>query len=332
MADEAYDSVDNSAILLMTLDEDTAAEVFKHMSIRESQELGQRMASLQNVTSEQFTSVLQQFNEELEQYSGFNAQSSDHVRSILVKALGEERASGLLQEMMESGNDSGIETLNTMEPNVVAEMIRDEHPQIIATIIVHLNRRQAADILLNFDDTLRDDVVLRVATFSGVQPAALQELTEVLDSMLDGQNLKRSKMGGASTAAEILNLLNSAQEERVLNAVRQHDNDLADRIIDEMFVFEDLANVENTVIQRILRELDTDSLTIALKGAPEEILQRFTDNMARRAADLLIEDMEMRGPIRLSLVETERKKILEIVRRLADTGEISLSRDDTEYV
>lgn len=323
---------ERGAILMMTLDEDSAAEVFKYLSPRDAQELGMRMAHLKNISNEQITDVIREFNEEFETISAVSLNSSDHIRSVLVKAMGEERAASLLEDIFDASEGAGIDALNMMEPSVVAEMIRDEHPQIIATIMVHLERGQAAEVLLHFDDQLRNDVVLRVSTFNGVQPAALQELTEVLGNLLDGQNLKRSKMGGVQTAAEILNLMNSAHEESALDSVRAHDDSLAQKIIDQMFVFEDLASADNRTIQRLMQEIDQNSLVVALKGTPEELIGRFTANMANRAAEMLREDMEMRGPIRLSQVEAERKQILQVVRRLADTGEITLSKDDDEYV
>ncbi|MFC0267302.1 flagellar motor switch protein FliG [Kushneria aurantia] len=326
------EGIEKSAILLMSLDDDTAAEVFKHMSQREVQQIGHFMANMTQLTTQRLTEVLQEFSGQLEEMGVVNLHSGDHIRSLLTKALGEERASSLLEDIFESNNDSGIDALNLIEPTMVAEMIRDEHPQIIATIMVHLERHQAADVLAQFDDSLRNDVVLRIATFSGVQPAALQELTEVLGGLLEGQNLKRSKMGGARTAAEILNLMNSTQEEGVIESVRHHDGNLAQQIIDEMFVFENLADLDNRGIQRILQDIDSNSLVIALKGAPEEVRDRILANMSNRAADLLREDMQMRGPIRLSQVETEQKNILQLVRRLADSGEITISGGDDTYV
>jgi flagellar motor switch protein FliG len=252
---------------------------------------------------------------------------------VLTKALGSERATSLIEDILEStGENSGIDALNLMEASMVSELIRDEHPQIIATILVHLDRHQAADILELFEEKLRNDVVLRIATFSGVQPAALQELTEVLSSMLDGQNLKRSKMGGVRTAAEILNLMNSSQEEVAIETVRSHSEDLAQKIIDEMFLFENLLDLDNRAIQMVLQEVETNSLVVALKGAQDALVDKFLRNMSQRAADLVREDMEARGPIRVSQVETEQKAILQIVRRLADSGEIVLAGGDDEYV
>ena len=322
-----------AAVLLLALDEDSAAEVFKHLSAREVQEVSQEMAKLGNISHDQMRQVLDDFYDESEQFAALNLYSSDHIRSVLTKALGNERASSLLEDILEqNGANSGIDALNLMEANIVSEMIRDEHPQIIATILVHLERRQAADVLEYFDDKLRNDVVLRIATFSGVQPAALQELTEVLGGMLDGQNLKRSKMGGARTAAEILNLMNSSAEETVIETVRAHSEDLAQKIIDEMFLFENLLDVDDRGIQLLLKEINTNALMVALKGSDESLKEKFLRNMSTRAATLLREDMEASGPIRVSQVESEQKAILQVVRRLADSGEIVLSGGDDTYV
>lgn len=333
MPEKKLSGLDRSATLMMALDEDTAAEIFKHLSAYSAQTLGTRMANLGHVSSEQINDVLSDLGDELDQYGAINLNSSEHIRSILTKALGEERASSVLEDIFESDHDDGIDALNLMEANMVAEIIRDEHPQIIATIIVHLERNQAAKVLLSFSEELRNDVILRVATFSGVQPEALAELTEVLSSLFNGQNLKRSQMGGVSTTAEILNRLNENQEQAALTNLKEHDAALAQKIIDEMFVFGDLARLDDLAMQRLVAELDNDILSVALKGADEALLEQFTSNMATRTAELLRDDMEMRGPLRMSQVEAERKRILETVRRLAEAGEITLSSDDNdEYV
>ncbi|NIC04312.1 flagellar motor switch protein FliG [Billgrantia bachuensis] len=325
--------VRRSAILMLALDEDSAAEVFKFLAPKEIQQLSMEMAEMDQVSHEDMQQVMLEFHRETEEFIALNLNSSEHIRSVLTKALGSERATSLIEDILEStGTSSGIDSLNLMEASMVAELIRDEHPQIIATILVHLERHQAADVLEQFDDKLRNDVVLRIATFSGVQPAALQELTEVLTGMLDGQNLKRSKMGGVRTAAEILNLMNSSLEETAIETVRAHSEDLAQKIIDEMFLFENLMDLDDRSIQLVLKEIDTNSLVVALKGAPEGLMEKFLRNMSRRAADLLREDMEARGPIRVSQVEAEQKSVLQVVRRLADSGEIVLSGGDDTYV
>jgi flagellar motor switch protein FliG len=239
----------------------------------------------------------------------------------------------MLEDIFESNHDnSGIDTLNLMDAATVSEMIRGEHPQIIATILVHLERRQAAEILETLEEKLRNDVVLRIATFSGVQPAALQELTEVLGSMLDGQNLKRSKLGGVRTTAEILNLMNSAQEEVVIENVRGHSEELAQHIIDEMFIFDNLIDMDDLSLQRVLKEVNTNSLMVALKGSPDALKEKFFKNMSTRAAELLRDDMEGSGPVRVSQVEKEQKEVLQVVRRLANDGDIVLSARDDAYV
>lgn len=263
---------DKSVILLMTIGEDRAAEVFKHLSTREVQALSTAMANVRQISNKQLTEVLAEFEQEAEQFAALNINANEYLRSVLVKALGEERASSLLEDILETRDTtSGIETLNFMEPQSAADLIRDEHPQIIATILVHLKRGQAADILALFDERLRHDVMLRIATFGGVQPAALAELTEVLNGLLDGQNLKRSKMGGVRTAAEIINLMKTQQEEAVITAVREFDGELAQKIIDEMFLFENLVDVDDRSIQRLLQEVDSESLLIALKGAEQPL-------------------------------------------------------------
>lgn len=322
-----------SAILLLSLDEDSAAEVFKFLPSQDVQEVSTEMARLTQVSHEEMRQVLEEFMDETDQYAAVNIQSSDHIRAVLTKALGSERAASLIDDILESSNEStGIDKLNLMEASSVAEMIRDEHPQIIATILVHLERHQAADVLELFDERLRNDIVLRIATFSGVQPVALQELTEVLGGMLDGQNLKRSKMGGVRTAAEILNLMNSTQEEVAIQTVRAHSEELAQKILDEMFLFENLIDLDDRSIQTILSQVESNSLAVALKGAQQALLDKFLSNMSNRAAQLFREDMEARGPIRVSQVEAEQKAILQVVRRLADTGEIVLGGGDDSYV
>ncbi|MGN6190690.1 MAG: flagellar motor switch protein FliG [Rhodanobacteraceae bacterium] len=325
--------VRRSAILLLALDDESAAMVLRQLPAREVQEVSQEMARLDNVSHEDMHQVLDEFQDEAEQYAALNLNSTEHIRAVLEKALGTERAASLLVDIMDSnGANSGIDALNLMEAATVSEMIREEHPQIIATILVHLERRQAADVLATFEEKLRNDVVLRIATFSGVQPAALQELTEVLGNMLDGQNLRRSKMGGVHTAAEILNLMNSALEEAAIESVRAHNKDLAQSIIDEMFLFDNLIEMDDLGIQRLLKEIDSNSLKFALKGAPEALRDKFLKNMSTRAADLLREDMEGSGPVRMSQVEKEQKAILLVVRKLANDGEIVLGGGDDAYV
>lgn len=322
-----------SAILLLSLDADSAAEVFKFLPSQDVETISLEMARLSQVSHEEMRQVLAEFMDETEQYAAINIQSSDHIRAVLTKALGSERAASLIDDILETTNTvSGIDKLNLMEAPMVAEMIRDEHPQIVATILVHLERNQASAILQLLPERLRNDIILRIATFSGVQPVALHELTEVLGVMLDGQSLKRSKMGGVRAAAEILNLMASAQESSAIDNLRNHSVDLAQKILDEMFLFENLADVDDRSIQTLLQNIDSNSLTIALKGASAPLLDRFMRNMSQRASTLFREDMEARGPVRMSQIETEQKSILQVVRRLSESGDMVTARGDDAYV
>ncbi len=330
----AAEGLERSAILLMSLGEDEAAEVFKYLAPREVQKLGAAMASLRQVTRDQIADVLQDFVLEAEQHSALSLDSSEYIRSVLNKALGNDKAAGLIERILQGGDTSGIEGLKWMDSTAVAELIRHEHPQIIATILVHLDRDEASEVLALFTERLRNDVVLRIATLDGIQPAALRELNDVLTKLLSGsENIKRSPMGGVRTAAEILNYLGGVHEESVIEAVRNYDSDLAAKIVEEMFVFENLLDVEDRSIQVLLKEIESESLIIALKGAPVELREKFFKNMSARAAELLREDLESRGPVRVSEVEAEQKKVLQVVRRLADQGAIMVGgRGEDAYV
>ncbi|MFK3660845.1 flagellar motor switch protein FliG [Scandinavium sp. NPDC088450] len=324
---------EKSAIVMLTLGDELAAEVFKHLNAHEVKQISSSMVNMAGFTHDQMATVLQEFKNDSNEYAALSLNTNDYLRSVLIKALGEERASSLLEDLLDTHQGTnGIETLNFMEPQSVFDLIREEHPQIIATILVHLKRNQAADVLGKFDDRERNDIMLRIATFGGVQPAALQELTEVLNNLLHGQNLKRSKMGGVRPAAEILNLMKSQQEEAAIEAVREFDGELAQKIIDEMFLFENLVEVEDRSIQRLLQEVESETLIIALKGADEALRQKFFRNMSRRQSDLMTEDLASRGPVRLSQVEAEQKTILNVVRRLAEAGEILIGGSDDAYV
>jgi len=320
-----------SAILLMSLGEDRAAATLAHLPATEVQALGAAMAKLSQVSKDELAAVLAEFRMETEQLSALHLGSGSYIRAVLRKALGDDRASNLLEDILQPEQPhGGIERLNDLEAGEVVELIRDEHPQILATLLIHLDRKKASEVLEKLPERLRHDVILRVATFGGVQPAALAELTDVLTEMLSGEGLKRSRLGGVRTAAEIVNLMNSAQEEGAIAHVREHDDALAQRILDEMFVFENLLDLEDRFIQRLLKDIESDSLIVALKGSAPELREKFLKNMSQRAAETLREDIELRGPVRVSQVETEQKAILQVVRRLADAGEVVISTPGTD--
>lgn len=319
------DGLTRSAILLMSLGEEGAAEVFKYLGPREVQKLGQSMAGLRNVKRDIMENVLSSFCAEAEAKTTLGMASGEYVRNVLVKALGDDKAAALIDRILHGGDTSGIEGLKWMDSSTVAELIQGEHPQIIATILVHLDRDQASEILGFMTERLRNDVVLRIATLDGIQPAALRELNDVLTKLLSGNNnIKKSPMGGVRTAAEILNFMGSAVEGSVIESVREYDGDLAQKILDQMFVFEDLLELDDKAIQLILREVQSDSLIIALKGAAPELREKIFKNMSQRAAEMLREDLEAKGPVRVTEVEAQQKEMLKIVRRLSDEGQIAL--------
>jgi flagellar motor switch protein FliG len=315
-----------SALLLMSIGEEEASEVFKFLGPREVQKIGAAMAALKNVKREEIEVVLQEFVKEAEQHTGFSLDSNDYIRNVLNKALGEDKAGAIIDRILQGGDTSGIEGLKWMDSGSVAELIKNEHPQIIATILVHLDRDQASEIASCFTERLRNDVLLRIATLDGIQPQALRELDDVLTNLLSGtdNNLKRSPMGGIRTAAEILNFMTSQHEEGVIENVRQYDAELAQKIIDQMFVFENLLDLEDRAIQLLLKEVESESLIISLKGAPPALRTKFLSNMSQRAAELLAEDLDARGPVRVSEVEAQQRRILQIVRNLAESGQIVL--------
>ena len=319
------EGVEKSAILLMSLGEDAAAEVLKYLAPREVQKLGSAMAHLKQVTREKIDGVLSDFQTVADEKTTLGMASDEYIRSVLVKALGDDKAANLIERILQGGDTSGIEGLKWMDSPQVAELIKNEHPQIIATILVHLDRDQASEILGFLPERLCNDVTLRIATLDGIQPTALRELNEVLTKLLAGSNnIKKSAMGGARTAAEILNFMSSAQETSIIENIRQHDPDLAQKILDDMFVFEDIVDIEDRGIQLVLREVQSESLIVALKGTTDVVREKILKNMSQRAGDLLREDLEAKGPVRVSEVEAEQKEILKLVRRLADEGQISL--------
>jgi flagellar motor switch protein FliG len=326
--------VNKSAILLMSLGENEAAEVLKYLEPREVQKISTAMVALKNVTRDQISEVFEEFHQLAAEKTTLGMDSNDYIRNMLVKALGDDKAAGLLDRIMYNNDTSGIESLKWMEPAAVAELIGNEHPQIIATILVHLEPDQASAILAAMTERTRNDVLLRIATLDGVQPDALRELNDVLTKLMSGSaGGKKHTRGGVRTAAEILNFMGSAQEGAVIETVRGYDPDLAQKIIDEMFVFEDLIEVDDRGIQLVLREIQSESLIVALKGASEELREKIFKNMSSRAAEMLREDLEAKGPVRVSEVEAEQKEILKVVRRLADEGQVAIGgKGDESYV
>ncbi len=321
----ADDGVEKSAILLISLGEDYAAAVLKHLGPKEVQKLGHAMAALKSVPRARVDEVLTEFKQTADESAAVHVDTDAYIRSVLTKALGDDKASNLISRILQPGDTNGIEGLKWMDAPTVADLIGNEHPQIIATILVHLAHDHASDILNQFSERLRNDVVLRVATLEGIQPEALKELNDVMLRLLSGSaSIKKSAMGGVRTVAEMLNFMGSANETAVLDSIREYDPDLAQKILDEMFVFENLLDLDDRGIQLLLREIQSESLILAMKGASEPLRAKIFKNMSQRASEMLREDLDSRGPVRLSEVGAEQKEILKIVRRLADEGQIVL--------
>jgi len=324
MAD-SDDGLQDAAIFLMSLGEEEAAEVFKHFSPKEVQRLGETIARLRTVSREKVDGVIDKFTREAASQSLIVSDTDNYVRAVLKRALGDDKASLLIDRILQGGDVSGIESLKWMDPISVAELLRNEHPQILAAILVHLDQDHAANILKQFTERIRNEVMLRIATLEGIQPNALKDLNEALYQVLaGGDKIRKSSLGGVKTAAEIINLLGSSLETSVVDSIRESDPDLAQKIMDKMFTFEDLLKLDNKAIQAVLKEVSSDALVLALKGSSSELKEKILSNMSSRAAEALKEDLESRGPVRLSEVENQQKDILKVVRRLADEGQIVL--------
>ncbi len=327
--------VERAAILLLTIGEEDAAEVMKHLGPREVQKLGATMARLSGVTRQQVEEVLASFTELVENQTSLGLEAEEYIRSVLVKALGEDRAGSLVDRIMLGKGSKGIDSLRWMEPRAIAEMIRLEHPQIIAIVLSFLESDQAAEVLALLPENTRTDIMLRIATLEGVQPNALAELDEILERQFSGGNagsLKSSTVGGVKKAADILNFTDSSVESGILDSITDVDPELSQSIQDLMFVFDNLLDVDDRGIQALLREVESDTLVTALKGADDALKEKFFKNMSRRAAEMMRDDLEAKGPVRLSDVEAAQKEVLAVARRMADAGEISLGGSGEEFV
>ena len=318
-------TVENAAVLLMSMGEGDAAEVLKHLQPREVQSIGSAMTQLPPVNKEQVKTVLEAFINDVTDETGLTMGSDHYVRAMLSQALGPEKAAGVMERILMGGNTSGLDTLKWMEPRAVADVVRFEHPQVQAIVLSYLDPEQAAGVLAFLDEETRSDLVVRIANLEHIQPSALEELNVVIERQIQtGKTTKTTSLGGKKTAANIINAIDSEIESTIMEQLNTDDEELATEIQDLMFVFDNLAVVEDRSIQALLREISSDELIIALKGADEAVKDKIFGNMSKRAAELLKDDLEAKGPVRLSEVETAQKSILQVGRRMAEAGEISL--------
>jgi len=319
-------SIEDAAILLMSLGEEEAAAVFKHLAPKEVQKLGETIARMKSITRERMDGVLDRFGTIAQSQHVLVQDTDEYVKAVLRKALGEDKANLLIDRILQGSDVTGIESLKWMDASSVAELLRNEHPQIVAAILVHLDFDQSSSVLKSFTERQRNEVLIRIATLDGIQPSALKDLNEVMSKVLaGGEKLKKASLGGVKTAAEIINLMGSSVETSALDYIREADNELAQKIMDNMFTFDDLNKLDDKGFQSLLKEVQSESLVIALKGATPELREKVFRNMSTRAAETLREDLDSRGPVRVSEVESEQKEMLKIVRRLVDEGQIVLA-------
>ena len=333
-AERISKGVERAAILLMALGEQAAAAILKHMNPKEVQKVGTAMATLSNVTTSQVGIVMSEFINTVESQTALGIGSEEYIRSVMVSALGEEKAGSLIDRILTGATTKGLEALKWMEPRAVAEIIRLEHPQIIAIVLSYLESDQSALVLSMLPERMRTDILMRIASLEAIHPSALKELDDILEKQFTGNtNVKSSSVGGTRTAANILNLMDASKGNQIMDAIKESDADLGQKIEDLMFVFDNLAEVDDRGVQALLRETSSDSLILALKGCDEIVKEKIFKNMSKRAAEMLREDLEAKGPVRLSEVEAAQKEILAIARRMAESGEIVLGgQGGEEYV
>jgi len=317
--------VERAAILLLALGEKDATEILKHMGPKEVQDVGLKMATMTNVSTAQMEEVMGSFVSTLKGETSLGLDSDDYIRNVLTNALGEDKAGGMIDRILLGRNSKGLEQLKWMDPKSVAEMIRLEHPQIIAIVLSFLDPDQAADVLSVFPENIRTDILMRVATLEGIQPAAIQELDMILDKQFSGaSNTKSTGLGGIKAAANIMNLIDGAIESKITDQIMGIDQELGQEIQDNMFVFENLIDIDDRGIQTLLREVASEQLLLALRGAEDALKEKIFTNMSKRAAEMLRDDLEAAPPAKLSDVEGAQKEILSVTRRLSDAGEIML--------
>lgn len=317
--------VEKAAIFLMTLGEANAAQIIKHLGPREVQKIGTAMAAMQNVSRDMVKTSVAEFVVGMQRQTPLGIGNDDYIRKVLTDALGDEKAKSMIDRILIGGSTKGLESLKWMDAKGVAELIRFEHPQIIAIVLSYLDSDQSAQVLSLLPENTRGDLMMRIATMDGVQPAAMKELNDMLEVQLrGGAQGQNSGMGGLKCAANILNFVDRTAEAKISEVISEHDPELAGKIQDLMFTFDNLAEVDDRGIQTLLREVSSDNLVLALKGSEEAIKAKIFKNMSQRAGDMLREDLETRGPVKLSDVEAAQKEIVTIARRLADEGQISL--------
>jgi len=323
-----------AAILLMACGEQQAAEIIKYLDPVELQKLAKTLAELDRPGKDSIGRVLSDFCEKSKQHTELGISNRDFLRTMLVDALGEERAGNLLDQVHPGWRLKGLEALKWMEPRAVADLLWQEHPQVVAVVLAFLDQGQSAQVLAALPEQLQVDVVMRIASLDGIRPVALREIDETLVNLLDenAQNLKTYSTGGLRTAAGIMNFLDGKLEAEIIAKIRGIDNDLGMGIQDLKFEFANLINLDDRAVQALLREVSSETVRIALRGANEAIKEKVLKNMSRRASEMLQDDLDTLGPVRLGEVRTAQKEILNIVWRMVESGELSLTGGGEAYI
>jgi flagellar motor switch protein FliG len=331
--DAERSGTERAAILLLTLGEQEAAQVLKHMGAKEVQRIGAAMAKLTNVSKDEVHTIISDFASSVESQTSVGVGAEDFLRKVLVDALGQEKASSIIDRISIGRSTKGLEALKWMDARAVAELIRLEHPQIIAIVLAYLEADQSAEILTCLPANIRSDVMVRIATLDGVQPSALSELDDIMEKTFAGKGTARtSALGGAKAAANIINNLEPSQESVIMDQIVQTDEALGSRIQDLIFVFDNLLEIDDRSMQELLRQVSSDRLLLAMKGCEEAMKEKIFKNMSQRAAEMLKDDLESKGPVRISEVEGAQKEILQTARKLAEAGTIALAGKGDEYV
>lgn len=324
--------IERSAILLLSLGEDEAAEVMRHLGPREVQKLGATMARLSHVSTQQAQTVLADFRSRLERQTSLGVGSDQYIRAMLTKALGADKAGTLIERILHGGDASGLENLKWMDARSIADLIKLEHPQVLAMILAYMEPEQAGEVIHHLPERLVSEAMMRLASLETVQPAAIRELNEILEEQLSGesQSLQVASLGGAKAAADVLNRLETSLSTTILDKIRETDDELAEKVQEKMFVFDDLIKLDDRSMQVLLREIPSEGFVVALKGANAALREKFFANMSKRAAEMMRDDLEAKGPVRVSEVESAQKGILQIATRLDAAGQLSLGGGSSE--
>jgi flagellar motor switch protein FliG len=305
--------------------EENASEILKLLEPRQVQKVGMAMSTMNAVSKAKMQTVFLDFMSAIEEQTSLTVDSEEYLRTILIAALGEEKAVPFIDRILVSDRDSGLNRLKWLDGRLIADVIRNEHPQIIATILIHLDSEQAAEVVTFFSPDKRAEVLLRMCNIDTVKPEAISELGKVLEKQLTGHTVgKTSSSGGVKSVADVINFLDGSMEEEVLEKIKDWDEELGEKIRDKMFVFENLTDMDDRSVQTLLRDVTSEQLKLALKSTTEVTKDKIFSNMSKRAADLLREDIEVQGPVKVSDVEKAQREILAIARNLAEDGKIAL--------